>query len=673
MMGFSMSTMPGLMVMPLVGDWTVPPDRKIYASAYDKSTEKASPGYYSVLFPEHDVKTELTVARWTGVARFTFPASERATILLDLGAGAGSVEVVGDHEVRGRSSRFFRRGGNGGGRTNCFVAEFSKPFHFGVFRQNEPSVNGGVVRRGDTVNPDEREIRGSYAGAYLTFATTDGEQVVVKISTGESYEQAQKRLAAECPDWDFDAVKRAAEEAWKPKIDSVEVEGGTEKEKMIFYSCLYHSFVSPRLVTKAGETYRERGEEKTAEHDRYAEMPFWDTGRNQTVLLTLLEPKVKEDILRSEIERAQQSGYMATSFHGDHAILTFLGDWERGLNCDWAEAYKYMRKNATDPEGPRHNLAEYMKQGWVHDIVVDHPSPPYADGNAGVAKTMEYSWDDYCLARFAQKLGHDDDYRMFLDRARDYTNVFDSSSGFVRGRNEDGTWIEPFHPEEPYYNFMYKEASAWQTTWLVPHDVAGLISLMGGREKFVARLDEFFSKPYHPTGIARDVTGMLGQYCAGNQPDIQTPYFYDYAGEPWKTQQTVRKLARLMFGSDKAGLAFPGMDDQGSMASWEVMSELGFYPVNPGSAIYVIGSPAFAKASIHMGNGKTFDILARDNSEANVYIQSATLNGRPLDRPWFTHQEIANGATLEFQMGPAPNKSWGSGPNAAPPSMSDER
>ena len=270
---------------------------------------------------------------------------------------------------------------------------------------------------------------------------------------------------------------------------------------------------------------------RTAEYDRYGPVPFWDTGRNQVVLLTLLEPDVKVDILRSQLDMARESGYMGTSFHGDNAVLMYLGDWERGLNFDWAAVYEYLRKNATDVNGPRHYLAEYMKQGWISDFIPDgNPSPPYADGKAGVATTLEYSWDDHAMALYAKKLGKEDDYQMFLKRAHNYQNVFDPSVGFMRGKTADGKWISPFDPREPYYNFMMKEASGWSTLWLVPHDVQGLINLLGGREKFAAKLDEFFSTPYNPKGICRDCTGVIGQYVQGNQPDQQAAYYYDWAG-----------------------------------------------------------------------------------------------------------------------------------------------
>ncbi|HEX4265963.1 MAG TPA: GH92 family glycosyl hydrolase [Verrucomicrobiae bacterium] len=662
MLGFS-APAPGLTIMPVVGSWTVPPDRS-YASPYDKSSEKASPGYYSVFFPDSGIRTELTTTERTAYYRFTFPETERGFVLMDLGASENSIEIVDDHTVRGRST-----GGRGrrdfGGRV--FVAVFSKPFKaFGTFRQNPPQLEGGRVRRDDATHPGSRSESGSYAGSYLQFATTAGEQVVVRVASGRTAEAAQEQLTAEAGN--FDDVHHHAEELWSQKLNLIEVEGGTEKERMLFYSTLYNSLMTPWLITKKGEPVRGQ-EGAVAEYDRYSPMAFWDTGRNQTVLLTLLEPDVKTNILRTHLEMARESGWMHTSFYGDHAVLTYLGDWERGLPFDYASVYPFLRKNALDPAGPRGNLAEYEAKGWVHDIFMEHPSPPNASGNAGVDKTLEYSWDDYAVAQFAKKIGNEDDYKLFLARAQNYTNVYDASTGFMRGRNEDGTWISPFDPREPYYNYMMKEATGWQNFWLVPHDVQGLINLVGGRENFQKKLDEFFTTPYNPTGIARDVTGLIGLYCQGNQPDQQSGYYYDYAGQPWKTQELIRKILRLMYGSDKWGVAFPGMDDQGSTSSWYVFSALGFYPVEPSSGAYLFGSPLFSKATMHMGNGKDLVVQADDNSEKNVYIQSATLNGQPWNKPWFRHADIANGGTFIFKMGPQPNPNWGSGPDAAPPSM----
>jgi predicted alpha-1,2-mannosidase len=313
-----------------------------------------------------------------------------------------------------------------------------------------------------------------------------------------------------------------------------------------------------------------------------------------------------------------------------------------------------------------------MQRGWISDIVPDHdPSPPYAGGKAGAATTLEYSWDDYALAQYAKKLGKTDDYEMFLKRAHNYRNVFDPTVGFMRGKTEDGRWISPFDPREPYYNFMMKEASGWSTLWLVPHDVRGLANLLGGRDKFDTKLDEFFATPYTAKGICRDCTGVIGQYVQGNQPDQQAAYYYDWGGEPWKTQKLVRQILKEMYGSDRTGYAFPGMDDQGSTSSWYVMSAMGFYPVDPSSSAYILGSPIFDRVRLHMRTGKQFTINARNNSAANMYIQSATLNGKPWNKPWFDHSDIANGGELVLTMGPSPNRNWGTSPDSAPPSMSD--
>ncbi len=661
----------GPVLMPVVGDWALPPQRT--PSVYDKKRETASPGYYSVFLNDFNIEAEMTATTWTGLYRFTFPATQAAHILLDTDRAGGTIEVVGDSAVRGEILHGGRR--NHGAAPDYFIAEFSRPFQsFGAYREIPPDQwpARGSLLGGKDVEPGARTITGANAGAYLNFSTSAGQQVLVKIARGSSYEMAEQRLRQEDPGWDFDRVHREAEAAWAGKLNRIEIQGGTEKEKMLFYSCLLHSFDSPRLVARKGEQFTGLdGAQKTAAYDRYGEVPFWDTGRNQIVLLTLLEPQVKENILRSTLDQARESGYMPTSFHGDNAVFMYLGDWERGLDFDWTGTYDYLRKNATDPNGPRGYLAEYMQQGWIADFIPPgNPSPPYAGGKAGAATTLEYSWDDYAMALYAKRLGKQADADMFLKRAANYRNVFDPSVGFVRGRTADGKWISPFDPGEPYYNFMMKEASGWSTLWLTPYDVQGLANELGGREKFAAKLDRFFSTPYTPKGICRDCTGLVGEYVQGNQPDQQAAYYYDWAGQPWKTQALVRRILGEMYGSDASGYAFPGMDDQGSTSSWYVMSAMGFYTVDPSSPNYILGSPLFRHIAMHMGNGKTFEITAENNSDANIYIQSATLNGKPWNKPWFSHDDIAAGGKLVLTMGPQPNKQWGSAPEDAPPSMS---
>ena len=658
MIGFS-APMPGLTIMPVVGDWTVPPDRDCYSSPYDKSSEKASPGYYSVFFPDSGVRTELTTTEHIGYYRFTFPRTERGRILIDLGVNKHSIEIVGNHVVRGR-----RDGGP------CFVAEFSRPFQkFGTFRQDQPRLAGARVIRNDDVAPGSRTMSGSYAGVFLEYATPAREQILVRIAAGRTYAAAEQKLHADRRG--FDQVRQHDRNVWSKKLGLIQIQGGTQHQREMFYSTFYNALLHPQLLVKKGTVIHHRnGTTSVAQYDRYSPVALWDAGRNQIMLIDLLEPEVMTNILLTHLEMARQSGWMYTSFYGDHADLMYLGCWERGLPFDYASVYRYLRKNAMNPAGPRADLAEYLTNGWVHDDFVKHPNPPYAGGHAGVDKTLEYSWDDHALALFAKKLGKEADYRMFMARAHNYTNMYDPSTGFMRGRNPDGSWITPFDPYEPYYNYMMKEATGWQNFWLVPYDVQGLINLVGGRKKFIRKLDTFFTTPYHPKGIARDVTGMIGLYCQGNQPDWEVPYYYDYAGQPWKAQALTRKILRLMYGSDKAGLAYPGMDDQGSMSAWYVFSAMGFYTVDPSSPNYIIGSPIFDQVTLHMGNGKDLVIEAKNNSAKNMYIQSATLNGKPWNKPWFSQADIAQGAKFVFVMGPKPNPKWGSAPADAPPSMS---
>jgi predicted alpha-1,2-mannosidase len=652
-------------VMPVVGDWTVPPD--YMGSYYDKATEKASPGYYAVDLAMFHTKAELTATQWTSLMRFTFPGSHRSNVVLNLRRDGGDVEVVDDHTIRGVAMAGRRDSDTDG---PYFVAEFSRPFTtFGTFHADVTAKGEGLGR--EDVEAGRRSVSGDYAGAYVTYDTKAGDQVVVRIAHGHSAEEAEHRLRAQDSDTDFDRVHAKARARWAALFDRVEVTGGTAKQRMLFYSTLYHSFASPRLVARKGDRFTDaNGHVQVASYDRYGPVPFWDTGRNQIVLLMLLEPKVVQDIMSSELDMARERGYMNTSFHGDHAVFLYDGAWQRGIPFDHAAAYEYLRKNATDPKGPRGYLAEYMKNGWIADIIPPgNPSPPYAGGKAGVATTLEYAWDDHALADVARRLGKTDDAQMFERRAANYRHVFDPSVGFMRGKTADGKWIAPFDPGEPYYNFMMKEASGWSTLWLVPQDVQGLIGLLGGRAAFNAKLDTFFSTPYRPKGICRDCTGVIGQYVQGNQPDQQAAYLYAWSGQPWKTQALVRRILAGLYGSDASGYGFPGMDDQGSTSSWYVLSAMGFYPVDPSSPDYILGSPIFDRVRLRMGNGKVFEIVARNNSARNIYIQSATLDGKPWTKPWFSHADIANGASLVLTMGPEPNKAWGAGPADAPPSM----
>lgn len=656
-------------VMPVVGDWTVPP---AYTQAYyDKASEVASPGYYSVYLDTFRTQAELTATRWTGFMRFTFPKSQRSNVIVNLPRRGGSVEVVDDRTVRGIAED----GGGDSADGPYFLIRFSHPFaEFGTFRKAPGDREAWGIGDKD-VQASRRTVSGSYAGAYVTFRTEAGTQVLAKVAHGRSREEAEQRLHRENPGWDFQRIREAARRQWANLLNRVEVTGGTHKQRTLFYSTLFHAFGSPRLVAAKGMRMTGRDAGTTiAANDRYSSVPYWDTGRNQVALLELLEPELVADVMQSELDVARVRGFMNTSFHGDHAVLMYLGAMERGIPFDYASAYEYLRRNATDLKGPRRHLDEYVSRGWISDFVPEgSPSPPYAGGKAGADKTLEYAWDDHALALMARRLGRMEDHRTFLARAASYRNVFDRSTGFMRGRTDDGRWIAPFDPREPYYNFMMKEASGWSTVWLVPHDVEGLIGLLGGRRAFNAKLDQFFSTPYRPKGVCRDCTGLIGQYVQGNQPDQHAPYLYAWSGQPWKTQALVRRILSELYGSDGSGYGYPGMDDQGSTSSWYALSAMGFYPVDPSTPHFVIGSPIFDEVRIRMGNGRTFEVITQNNSPDNPYIQSAELNGRPWNKPWFSHADIAGGATLSLTMGPKANPAWGSAPSAAPPSMTKAR
>ena len=419
-------------VMPVVGDFSVPPAYR--ESAYDKAREKASPGYYSVYLDSFRTGVELTATQWASLMRFTFPTSDRSNVLVNFPAHGGSIEVVGKQTVRGVSAD--SRAIDGA----YFVAEFSRPFaEVGTFRKS-PGNNVGWGIGDKDVAPGERSVSGSYAGGYVTFHTKAGDQVLMKIAHGTSYAQAEQRLKDEMPGWDFERVHAAARGAWAKLLDRVQVSGGTAKQRQMFYSTLFQSFASPRLIAAKGEKFTDtNGKVQTATHDRYGPVPFWDTGRNQIVLLELMEPGTMRDIMQSELEMAREKGFMNTSFHGDNAVFMYLGAWERGIKFDYAAVYEFLRRNAVDPAGPRHYLAEYDRQGWIADEVpAGSPSPPYAGGKAGAATTLEYAWDDYAMSEFARKLGKTADASMFAKRARNYVNLFDKSIGFVRGRTADG-------------------------------------------------------------------------------------------------------------------------------------------------------------------------------------------------------------------------------------------
>jgi len=515
-----------------------------------------------------------------------------------------------------------------------------------------------------------------------------------------SAEQARRNLEREIPGHDFDHVKAAARAAWNNALSRIQVAGGTERQRTIFYTALYRSLGRMMDITEDGRYFSgyDHAVHETDGHDFYIDDGIWDTYRSLHPLQLLLDPAQQEDIIRSYIRMYEQSGWMPSFpsiageqpvMIGHHAAAFILDVYEKGYrDFDTEKAYEAVRKNATQATmlpWSRTTLTSldkvYFDKGFFPALAVgEQETVPEVtvERRQASSVTIENSYDDWCAAQLAKALGKTADAEYFTRLAHNYQNVYNPAIGFMAPKSADGEWVEPFDPKlgggqggRDYFT----EVDSWLYTFGVQHDVAGLINLMGGRDAFNAKLDRLFVEQYGTSkyqflGQFPDATGLIGLYAQGNEPSFHIPYLYDFSGQPWKTQKRVRQIMDVWYGDTPSGI--PGDDDGGATSSWYVLSAIGFYPVCPGSPVYEIGSPIFDRSVIRMGNGKAFTIVANHVSARNKYIQSAQLNGQPLERPWFRHSEISSGGTLVLEMGDRPNLSWGSAPKYAPPSMSAE-
>lgn len=657
-------------VMPVVtrlyiegsGDRLGPWHEKGYGSHFSHDREKASPGYYSVYLDDYKTTVELTATRRTAFHKWTFPASKNSYVLIDMRKANNKVDDAFIELIDRSTIRGWQKTGEG---TIYFHAVFDRPFDKCGY------WDGGRSRQ---MEDKPLSASGPETGAYIMYITNDNDVVQAKIGLSfVSMDNARMNLQQENKGWDFESVRADAKETWRGLLNSIETEGGTHKERVLFYSSLYRACLWPVLRSDVDGSFTGAdGKVDHADYDYYTLPSLWDTFRNKLTLLTIIEPEIARDINRSVIDMGTKRGWMPTFFFGDHAVSMITGAYLRGIrDYNVGEAYRLMRKNATESGGTRGDISEYIAKGYISTVPVEKADIPPTPGDAGVMKTIEYAYDDYSLALLAKELGKTDDYNLFMGRSKNYRNVFDISTHFMRGKTKDGAWVEPFDPEFPYYGYMYREANAWQSTFFAPHDVQGLVETFGGKEPFVAKLDSLFIVPWNPDYIARNVCCMIGQYCHGNQPDHHVPYLYDYVGEPWKTQRMVRTIMSTLYGIGEKGFALPGMDDAGEMSSWYVFSALGFYPVAPSTPNYAIGSPIFTKAVIHLPqyiyNGATFTINADNASPENIYIKSLAIDGKATGQTWISHDDIASGKTLTFEMASQPDKTWGASENDAPP------
>jgi predicted alpha-1,2-mannosidase len=652
-----------VMLMPTVGPLSLDAGKpgQGYSSRFSHAQEKAVPGYYRVFLEDPNVNVELTATARCGFHRYTFPASDAAHFILDLVHGIGNKPIEASLEVDSRTTISGSRISNGWGgrRAIYFVMEFSKPFD-----------SFGIERDGTRLGQDARAAEGRNLKAFVNYHTTAQEVVLVKVGlSGTSVAGARKNLAAEVPGWDFDEVRAAATRQWGAIFNAVDVETFDPRVRTTFYANLYLSCLAPVLFNDVDGAYRgydHRNHAGTG-FQNYTTFSIWDIYRAEWPLLTVLQPGRIPDMVESMLAEYREFGEHTTPIWplwanetwcmiGYHSADMIAEAYLKGFGGFDAEAaYQAMRDTAMQD---RNGLKSYKELGYV-------ASRP---GEQATSKTLEYTFDDWCIARMAEALGHAADAKLFYLRSANYRNLFDRTTQFFRGRKADGAWRSPFIADA-LVNDEYTEADAWQYAFGVQQDVPGLIQLYGGDAGFMRRLDELFTTNSTIYTSIPDISGLIGQYSQGDEQCQHVAYLYDYAGAPYKTQQRIRQILSTLYDDTPAGQC--GNVDCGQMAAWYVLSALGFYPMNPVSGVYAIGSPVVRKAVIHLDpehyHGRTFTVLAGNNSPGNIYVQSAELNGTPLLKPWFTWEQLASGGTLRFVMGPKPNPDWGSSPADRPP------
>jgi predicted alpha-1,2-mannosidase len=670
--GTGNSDMLDFLLMPGIGPAKIFPGLRQnpgegYRSRFSHEEEVAEPGYYSVLLRDYSIRAELSATERAGIHRYTFPKSDSSHFILDLVHAWSNypilwanLKIVGnDTIVGGRSVK-----GWAPGREIYFAMRFSRPFASAeMFSDNKP-LGAGI-----------REAKGTSLKCLTHFQTKEGEVVLVKTGiSGVSEEGARKNLDAEIAGWDFDKVRRAAHLAWNQNLSRIRIETSNARHKRIFYTALYHMMVAPTLMDDADGQYRGmdgKVHQLPAGAHNYSTFSLWDTFRAAHPMYTLFQSERVPDFVNCLIRMAQESpdgvpiwplqAKETFCMTGYHSSSVYAEAHKKGFEgIDFSKVYPALKKRAMVDD--YRGLAFYRKLGYI----------PADKEEEAVSKTMEYAYDDWAVAHIAKAVGELDDAKLLTERAKNYKNQFDASTGFMRPRLENGEWTEPFTPNEMGHSKQwrdYTESDPWQTTFTVQHDPAGLIKLFGGRQAFVEKLDGLFNASSElPPDAPWDIAGMIGQYAHGNEPCHHMAYLYCYAGAPQKTQARVRQLFDLEYDDQPDGLA--GNEDCGQMSAWYVISALGFYAVDPVSGNYVFGTPLFDRAEVELGKGKKLVVEAKRNSPGDLYIQSVTVNGKPHHKLWFNHGDIANGATIVFTMSANPNEQFGVDENAAPPSLS---
>jgi predicted alpha-1,2-mannosidase len=478
----------------------------------------------------------------------------------------------------------------------------------------------------------------------VNFENSDDAVLEIKlglsfVSTANAKLNLEKELAGKT----FEQVHNEASKTWEDVLSKIRVSGGTERQEGLFYSCLYRSFLWPALRSDVNGDFMDESGKVVNKGFKYYTLPsLWDTFRNKLVLLEMLSPEVADDIIQSLIDRGEHTGFMPTFFHGDHAAAFIAGAYLRGVtNYDVKSAYHLLLRNATVEGGTRPYISEYMTKGYISTPEIENPRVE-TKAKAAVAKTLEYAYDDYAVALLAKQFNDQTNYDLLMRRSHNFTNLFDPSTGLMRGRLENGAWVKHFNPEFPYYEYMYREANAWQASFFAPQDTEGLIRLFQNKEAFERQLDRLFSIPWNTNYIAENINCFIGQYCQGNQPDHGFPYLYYFVGKQEKTQVILDKIMDRFYGMGENGLALCGMDDCGEMSSWYVFNAMGIYPYSPADEDYVVTVPIFDKTKVKL-KGKTFTILKEN---AGKKITGITLGNQIVHGYFVPYHQMIKGTKL---------------------------
>ena len=619
-------------------------------SLFSHDEETASAGYYQVRLKDYDINVELTATERCGIQRYTFPEAD-AAIFLNLRKAMNwdftndtRIEVVDSVTIQGY------RFSDGWARDQhiYFRTRFSKPF------ASVQLDTAAVIKDGKRI--------GSSAIARFDFHTSAGEQILVTTAiSGVSMEGAARNLAAEAPADDFDKYLAVIRKNWNEQLSKVEIKSNDIDEKVKFYTALYHSMLAPTIYSDMDGAYY--GPDKQVHQadgwTNYSTFSLWDTYRAAHPLYTYIEPQRVNDMVKSFLAFSEQNGRLPVwNFYGSetdmmigyHAVPVIVDAYLKGIG-DFDPKKALAACVATANIDEYRGIGLYKKYGYVPYDVTDH----YNSENWSLSKTLEYAYDDYCIARMAEKLGEKQIADEFDKRSLNYKNVYNSQTTFMQPRNNKGSFIEDFSPDD--YTPHICESNGWQYFWSVQQDVDGLISLVGGKERFAQKLDSMFT--YNPSAdedLPIFSTGMIGQYAHGNEPSHHVIYLFNAIGQPWKAQKYAAEVMHELYKNTPAGLC--GNEDCGQMSAWYVFSAMGFYPVDPISGKYEIGTPMYPEMKMHLANGKTFTILAPAVSKENIYIQSVKLDGKPYDKSYITHEQIMNGSIFEFEMGNKPGKVW---------------